>query len=315
MKLIETKANYNVDGVYFSGRWAQSSKGMYATNLGAQFYTAVQAGTKITLKLSTNSNPEGVWIAYSIDDQEYQRMSLDQMPLTLELPDSKQHVIRIVYSGNTAKDNVWKRYGGLYLDDIETDGKLTAVKPAGKKITFIGDSITAGAWVAGKTPGKDYRGEANFAAQTANRLGLEDIRIAYAAAGVTKGGAGCVPDAEKFLKKIDAGHPWQPIPTDIVVVNLGTCDRKTNTIEFRPDFEKLLQQIKLMYPKTPMLVMIPFGQFFDDVIREEVPEYPDTQLIETADWPLTFTDGMHPDTPSSKVIADKLVPIVEKYLK
>lgn len=309
MKMQTTAANFAIAGIYFSGRWAQTSHGLYTTNLGARLYTQVTGTRQVKLDFSTQSEPEGVWLAYKIDDGDYQRCNLTQMPLKIQLPDLQTHLISVVYSGNTPQDNVWKRHGGLYFDQIQTDSaaKLTPVKPAGDVITFIGDSITAGSWVHGKTAGQDYCAEGNFAALAAEQLGLEDVRLAYPGAGLVKPGSGGVPVAAQFLDKIDATHSWTPQPSKNVVINLGTPDKKANEIEFRAAWELFMQKVQLLYPQTPKLVMIPFSQRHAAVIREESIEYPQTTILETADWPLTYTDGLHPDLASSPEIAHRLV--------
>ncbi|MBA1393663.1 endoglucanase, partial [Lactobacillus sp. XV13L] len=291
MKVQSTTANFSIPGIYFSGRWAQTEHGLYTTNLGAQLYTQVTQAQQVELSFSTKAQVEGVFIAYQVDFGKFQRANLAQTPLTITLPDLNSHILRVVYSGNTPADNVWKRHGGLYFDYLKVapTAQLTPIKPAGPALSFIGDSITAGSWVHGKTAGQDYCAEGNFAALTANELNMEDIRIAYPGAGLVKPGSGGVPTASEFLEKIDAEHSWSVQPSEYVVINLGTPDRKANEIEFRAAWELFLQKVQLLYPQTPKLVMIPFSQRHAQVIREETVEYPGFQLLETADWDLTYT--------------------------
>lgn len=316
MQVQTTQANFAIPGVYFSGRWAQlaENKGVYTNNLGAQIYLQVQKTKQIELFFTTKATPAGVWLAYQLDEGSYQRVNLMRMPLKIVLPDYQRHILRIVYSGNTPRDNVWKRQGGLCLKRIQCDQEavLTPVKPVGKPITFIGDSITAGSWLHGTIAGRDYCAEGNYAALIANQLNLEDIRIAYPGAGVLTPGSGSVPIAAKFLEQIDVDHCWQPQLSKYVVINLGTTDRKANEITFRTAWEFLLEKIQLLYPKTPKLVIIPFSQQHAQVIREESPEYPQTQVLETASWNLTYTDGLHPDAAATLKIVKHTLAALEQ---
>ncbi|KJY48264.1 Endoglucanase E-like protein, SGNH hydrolase family [Bombilactobacillus mellis] len=311
MQVQTTQANFAIPGVYFSGRWAQlaDNQGVYTSNLGAQIYFQVEKASQIELFFTTTATAAGVWLAYQVDQKPYQRVNLAHMPLKIVLPDEQRHTLRIVYSGNTPRDNVWKRQGGLCLQKIHCNQEaiLTPVKPVGRPITFIGDSITAGSWLHGTTAGRDYCAEGNYAALVANQLNLEDIRIAYPGAGVLKPGSGSVPAAAQFLEQVDADHFWQVQPSQYVVINLGTTDRKANEIIFRAAFELLLEKIQLLYPQTPKLVMIPFSQQHAQVIREESREYPQTRVLETATWNLTYTDGLHPDAAATPQIVNHVL--------
>ncbi|UQS81868.1 GDSL-type esterase/lipase family protein [Bombilactobacillus folatiphilus] len=311
MKLQETTANFLDAGLYFSGRWMQTQHGMYTTNLGAQIFTQSQGAQVIKWFFSTKAPQDDTWLAYQIDDQPFQRQMLTSAPLLIELPDTGKHQIRLVYSGNAKTDNVWKRHEGLYFDQVQTSGQLTPVKPVGSPITFIGDSITAGCWVAGPTPGKDYRAESNYAALVAQHFNKEDIRICYAAAGVVQAGAGGVPNAQTFVEQMAFNQPYQPINSSDVIINLGTTDRKVNDNEFRVGFELLLQKIKLQYPTSRLWVMIPFAQVHADIIREEASEYDNTTIVETKDWDLSYTDGLHPNLQGTQVAAQELIAVLQ----
>ncbi|NVY96260.1 endoglucanase [Lactobacillus sp. DCY120] len=313
MNLKQVDANCDFP-VHLSGRWAQTEHGAYTTNLGAQLWTQIEQSSQVTFNFSSAANNAGVWLAYQVDDQPMQRCDLTQMPLTLTFESDKTHLVQIFYSGNTIQDNVWKRHEGLYFDGLTLDpqGKAQPVQPDGPALTFIGDSITAGSWLHGKTAGRDYCAENNYAAQIARRLNCEDLRIAYPGAGIVQPGTGGVPVAGQFFQEVAAGYPWKPQVSAAVIINLGTTDKKVNELEFRAQWEHFLQQIRLAYPKTPLIVLVPFSQRHAAVIREEAAEYPQTQIIETAAWPISYTDGLHPDAAGTKVIVERLLPLVQE---
>lgn len=74
-------------------------------------------------------------------------------------------------------------------------------------------------------------------------------------------------------------------------------------------FEKFLRQIQRLYSTSQVAVMVPFNQRFAAVISA-VTQRAGADLIDTADWQPTTTDGVHVDTTGSQLagqrLADKL---------
>lgn len=316
MKFQKTSANFQ-EPLYFAGRWVQTAQGLYTTNLGAQMFTQISQAQQVQLTFSSAGDWSQTWLAYRLDEQPFVRVNLTQMPLTVTLPDFQTHTLQIVYAGNTPQTNVWRRHGGLYFEKITApqSAQLEPIKPAGGVLTFIGDSITAGSWVVGREAGRDYRPEANFAALVAQHFDMVDIRIGYPGAGITQPGSGGVPTAMEFLTHIDADNAWQPLASDAVVINIGTTDKKTNELAFRAAFEKFLQKVTLLYPATPLLVLVPLSQQHAAVITEETQEYPQATLVETRDWQLTYTDSLHPDQAGSRLLAQQVIAALTPLLK
>jgi len=129
--------------------------------------------------------------------------------------------------------------------------------------------------------------------------------LAYSAAGVSWPGTGGVPPLPQVLTAIDDRTPWEPEQTDFVVVNVGTNDRRITAAEFEPLFVKFLRQIQCLYPASQVAVMVPFNQQFAAVIST-VTQRVGADLIATADWQPTTTDGVHVDTAGSQLAGQKL---------
>ncbi|MFC6181737.1 SGNH/GDSL hydrolase family protein [Lactiplantibacillus daowaiensis] len=303
-----TPANNPIMPAYFQGRWTvktiRETPVMYTTNLGAEFWFQVKGASYVTIALM-NLTPISSWIAIQIDGLPYQRLAVATLPYRLTL-DGQPHLIRVVMSGNTDEDQVWTQPVGFAVQPLQTDGQLTAVKPGRHSLTFIGDSITAGCWVAGHQPAEDYRGEANYAAIASDLLNARNVRIGYSAIGLTKPGTGGVPTLPEVLTAIDSQTAWQPIPTDVVVINVGTNDGLAGADGFTAAFKLFLNQVQRLYPNSRIAVLVPFNQRFDRVIRTVVPEFVQLDLIETADWQPTTTDQVHLDVAGSQSAGQQL---------
>ncbi|BDZ32231.1 SGNH/GDSL hydrolase family protein [Lactiplantibacillus sp. WILCCON 0030] len=304
MKYQVTTANNPIIPAYFQGRWTvktiKNIPVMFSTNLGAELWFQVQRASYVMISMLDLAVAAGAWIAIQIDGLPYQRVAVKTLPLRLTL-DGRPHVIRVVMSGNTDQDPIWDGTSGFAVSGLKTDGDLQAVKPGQHSVTFIGDSITAGCWVAGKTPAEDYRGEANYAAIASDLLGARNVRIAYSAIGLNKPGKGGVPPLPAVLTAIDGQTAWQPTPTDVVVINVGTNDGLESATSFTALLKQFINQVALLYPNSRLAVLIPFNQRFDQVIRTVVPEFMDVQLIETADWEPSTTDHVHLDLAGSQL--------------
>lgn len=318
---IETSANGIFSGVYFMGRWVKKTLAnqttMYTTNLGAAFLLMTKHTSCLKLKFMDTPpmarfQPE---IAIFIDDRPELRFKVNEVPSELQLQSDRPHLIRFVFAGNSDSDEVWQHQQGLAITDIspKDTGQLTAVKPAGRTIAFIGDSITAGCWILCRVPSAGYAAESNYAAQTAQQLNAVDIRIAYSAAGLLRYGTGGVPAAPRFVKYVDFETKAPQLQPDLLVVNLGTNDRKLPSVLFETQFFSFIKELKQLFPKASLNVIIPFNQSFAQELRHLAKQDAQIHLIETQDWPITFTDGVHPDLNGSKIIAQHLTTALKHY--
>lgn len=298
-----TTANNPVMTAYFQGRWAakalQQTPVMTSTNLGAEFWLQVTGASYITLAF-LNLTMMSSWLAVQIDGLPYQRFPVTSAPIRLTL-DAAPHILRVVMSGNTDEDQVWTTAASFAVKGVQTDGELAAIKPGRHSITWIGDSLTAGCWVAGRQPAEDYRGEANYAAIASDLLDARNVRLAYSAIGLSKPGTGGVPPLPDVLTALDRSTPWEPVPTDVVVVNVGTNDGRLTADEFAAQLRQFLNQVQTLYPNSRLAVMIPFSQRFDRIIRSVVASFMQIDLIETATWEPTTTDHIHLDSTGSQV--------------
>ncbi|MCS6155701.1 SGNH/GDSL hydrolase family protein [Lactiplantibacillus plantarum] len=302
-----TQANQPLMPAYFQGRWAVKQIAdrdvMYSTNLGAEIDFQVTDASFVRLTFLPLAYELPSWVAIQIDGLPFQRQAVTNAPLWLTL-DGRPHVVRVVLSGNTDEDRVWDGNQGFAVKALTTDGELQPVRLGRHSVTWIGDSLTADCWVMGKNPAEDYRAEANYAAVASDLLNARNVRIAYSAVGLSKPGTGGVPVLPEVLTAVDSKTTWQPVPTDLVVINVGTNDRHTDDTTFTVVLRRFLNQVQTLYPNSRLAVMIPFNQNFAAIIRAVVAEFMQLQLIETATWQLSTTDGVHLDLAGSRMAGE-----------
>ncbi|WP_060677442.1 SGNH/GDSL hydrolase family protein [Lactiplantibacillus plantarum] len=302
-----TQANQPLMPAYFQGRWAVKQIAdrdvMYSTNLGAEIDFQVTDASFVRLTFLPLAYELPSWVAIQIDGLPFQRQAVTNDPLWLTL-DGRPHVVRVVLSGNTDEDRVWDGNQGFAVKALTTDGELQPVQLGRHSVTWIGDSLTAGCWVMGKQPAEDYRAEANYAAVASDLLNARNVRIAYSAVGLSKLGTGGVPVLPEVLTAVDSKTTWQQVPTDLVVINVGTNDRHTDDTTFTVVLRRFLNQVQTLYPNSRLAVMIPFNQNFAAIIRAVVAEFMQLQLIETATWQLSTTDGVHLDLAGSRMAGE-----------
>lgn len=302
-----TQANQPLMPAHFQGRWAVKQIAdrdvMYSTNLGAEIDFQVTDASFVRLTFLPLAYELPSWVAIQIDGLPFQRQAVTNDPLWLTL-DGRPHVVRVVLSGNTDEDRVWDGNQGFAVKALTTDGELQPVQLGRHSVTWIGDSLTAGCWVMGKQPAEDYRAEANYAAVASDLLNARNVRIAYSAVGLSKPGTGGVPVLPEVLTAVDSKTTWQPVPTDLVVINVGTNDRHTDDTTFTVVLRRFLNQVQTLYPNSRLAVMIPFNQNFAAIIRAVVAEFMQLQLIETATWQLSTTDGVHLDLAGSRMAGE-----------
>ncbi|MCT4456824.1 endoglucanase [Lactiplantibacillus paraplantarum] len=302
-----TQANQPLMPAYFQGRWAVKQIAdrdvMYSTNLGAEIDFQVTDASFVRLTFLPLAYELPSWVAIQIDGLPFQRQAVTNAPLWLTL-DGRLHVVRVVLSGNTDEDRVWDGNQGFAVKALTTDGELQPVQLGRHSVTWIGDSLTAGCWVMGKQPAEDYRAEANYAAVASDLLNARNVRIAYSAVGLSKLGTGGVPVLPEVLTAVDSKTTWQPVPTDLVVINVGTNDRQADDTTFTVVLSRFLNHVQTLYPNSRLAVMIPFNQNFASIIRAVVAEFMQFQLIETATWQLSTTDGVHLDLAGSQMAGE-----------
>lgn len=298
------------------GRWTIKSvhqtDTLYSTNLGSTIKFNLVNSTQLGVDFFNNGNPFGPsqTIAVRIDQQQWQRFMTNQMPAIINLSRNR-HTIELMLVGNSDLDGVWTEKQGFALKSFAVDQSATITPtPLARPVTFIGDSITSGCWINGHHASFDYAAEANYVSICADQLNLDAGRISYSAAGILKPGTGGVPNAFDFLDHIDATSPWQPPATAAIVINIGVNDRRFDRSVFAQALPAFIQQVNQLFFAAPIKLMIPFSQTFAPIFRTTATKFNNIQLIETKNWHLSYTDGLHPDAKGSQIAGNELARVL-----
>ncbi|ANZ69549.1 SGNH/GDSL hydrolase family protein [Pediococcus claussenii] len=312
-RYVVTASNSNLINAYFMGRWVEKSIGqksaMYTTNLGAQIIFELHSASAFTIEVQRTLPKTFIpqTLNVYIDDQ-LKSIQLSKNTFDFKITPEEKHVVRIFFAGNTDKDEVWQAQQGLAITKINSNGVMQPIKPSGKTIAFIGDSITAGCWLRSSAlPSIGYGADINYASLTAQRLNAIDYRIAYSATGIIRFGTGGVPAAPRFLNFIDINTSAPTIKPDVLIINLGTNDSKFDQDVFEFYLSNFISELKTKFDSIPIVIMVPFNQTFADVFRTLPVNDKQIKVVETKNWNITSTDGTHPDARGSVIAADHLI--------
>lgn len=217
---------------------------------------------------------------------------------------------------------------------LETDGEVRPAVLPGRRLLFVGDSITAGFGTLGEDANCSYSKETAsprdaFAVRTAEMLGADYHLVAISGRGaVYNYGDDARPNmmAQLTLALPDTPVFWSPDAwtPDAIVVNLGTNDHSTWDPEasFVGNYAGLLVDLRAQYPDTPIVTVT--GPFASEEsvarIRAGVASARERAAglgVETETVHLSLAEtghvygcSGHPGTDSARVMAEGLAPVV-----
>jgi lysophospholipase L1-like esterase len=140
-------------------------------------------------------------------------------------------------------------------------------------------------------------------------LGVTPYNIGYGASGLIR--VGWFHTMEKAMDYLSWQHPVEESPAanqqpDLIVINHGTNDGGFLPQEFTVALRGTLAQLYKKYPDVPVVYVIPLIQAHAAVIRRLMADYPNGYVIETEGWPVTFTDGIHPNGAGAKIMGERI---------
>lgn len=310
------------DSLRFFGAWDRRAPDRAITVNSGSYVKAQFSGASISAKFDLSLNqPPFPTLTWKIDGGDWQEAEVAPEVKLADGLAPGPHTLWLMVRGIDEHQSRWKQplvasvtFLGL---DLGADGKLLPPQPEWDhpKLTmeFRGDSITEGVLVGG-TPGKSTwpwqtNARDSYAARTAMLLGAEWRQIGFGATGIAHGGSGGALGAVNAFDFFYDGCPrdnWQP---DVVVINQGTNDQKTDPAKYLPLYEKYLAMIRQAYPNAKIAALRPFGGFQGDTIKQAVDAARaggDTQVyfIDSTGW---YVNGpLHPNGQLSIGLADHL---------
>lgn len=292
---MELSANKIMEQTHLTGRWFLHDQSLMSPLLGATLNFTIRNSATLTIKTVNHANPlsPSQFFTCRIDDSVWQRWPASDGSMTLSLSPTC-HQICIMTGGNCDLDDVWNKNEVFTITRMEVDDSAI-IQPLAKstRVLVLGDSITAGCWVAGKHASIDYRPESNYLAVAQDCLPQIEIhRVAYSAAGVLRPGTGNVPPAHGWLNQLNAQTKAPVKHFNLVIIALGVNDRRFSTNEFRLAYRKYVKAVQKRY-QCSVALMVPFLQSFAQEITTIGKEM-HIPVIPTVDWCSETVDGLHP---------------------
>ena len=208
----------------------------------------------------------------------------------------------------TENEGKWDQEKGFAIMAITPSfgGSIVGIRPTEKVIFFYGDSITEGVRALGMSANSDGNSATNaYSWQCAETLGVTPYLIGYGASGIIMPGS-----FNTMLNAIDYLSEGRPVLDDVVpdviIVNHGTNDGRQDSIFFEEGLTTTLIRLREKYPDTPIVYLIPFNQAHAQTITSVVKKLENAYVIETNEWTVYYTDGVHPNAMGAMMAGRKL---------
>lgn len=316
-----------MENYYFLGRWEKrqlrDTSCVCTGYNGGKIFAKIKNTNMITLNfVKPTKNSENFTILYRIDTNAYvkQEITSSNYDIRIENLESRcEHFIEIVINTSSYEINTFKTSSNSAgFIGISTSGTVEQFVPKNKKIFFVGDSITAGAYV-----GAGY----NYCAITSKLLRCQDMRIGISGIGILKSWGefpavvgktedGEIPKSYQYNSYIDyirEGVQEESQAPSIIIVNLGTNDGGYLDEDFKPAFKSVIERLKVKYLGTDIIILRPLNGSKATSIKEVATET-NCIYIDTGSWSdITFVDGIHPDEEGSKVFGKYLAKELLNY--
>lgn len=315
------------DSTYL-GRWFTTTMNgnptMTTINQGSEIRTIVKDTKSIVANfwVDINSTYQPI-IAYSVDGEKLQRKTVGDSAgsvATVVLAtglSAGQHTIKIVVAGIKETDPVWDKGAGIHFQGFSLDDRASILPwvSGKKKGLFIGDSITAGINVlgSGAIPAVNA-GEQNYVHICCDLLNADPRQVGFGGTGIMMGGSGGVPQASKSCMYRMNGISLDEQDPDFIVINEGTNDLSQPPKEFKVNYQLFINQIKQQYPDIPVFIMRPFGGYQATAIQSVASATTGTYYVDTSNWGVTYSDGLHPDINGSNIGGAKLADFITEKL-
>lgn len=273
---------------------------------GAHLYFLVENAASFDVTFTVITTGEEPYFAYSIDGGEMIRQHITQPTVTL--PDTGRHTVRIVADAMTEGEGKWDKEKGFAIKSVTPSegGSIVGIKPTEKVIFFYGDSITEGIRALNMNATSDGNSATNaYSWQCAEALGVTPYLVGYGASGLIMTGS-----FSTMLNAIDYLSDGRPVEDgvtpDVIVINHGTNDGGQSRKKFEEALDSTITRLQEKYPDTPIVYLIPFNQAHARIISEKLKDTANIYVVETKDWSITYTDGVHPDAAGAKAAGEQL---------
>ncbi len=298
--------------IQYYGRWNSSDPSFHSMGWAGGYLEARFTGNSIGVR-----QRNAIDLYYSIDRAPLQwRRNVSGAVTLASGLSGASHTIRIGYRERAGSYNGDPVFGGLIL----AGGAQTAPVPRPQHLVeFIGDSITVG----------QPNGNRPFAAYpwlTGEALGAGHTQVAQGGACLVSQDCYGMMDWFRRSSAWVSNDDWNfaTYQATAVVINLGTNDvgHGVSTAQFHQNYIVMLERLRRAYPAAHILAIGTFRNRYVPETRNAVAARNaagDTgvHFVDTAGWINAATDtsdNVHPTEAGHVKIADRLTPILGRYL-
>lgn len=303
---FEVSYYLNLSNTIFTGRWFSKdiSGNSYATvNAGSEFSFRTEGASYAFIYINGNGDGD-FYYAYSIDGQSPVRQHISNR--VVPLGGSGVHTVRIIIDSLGEHGSRWDESIAIGVRGVTTDaGTISPWHHTASTIAFFGDSITDG--IRTLSP-SSHSYTNSYVWHCSQALGVIPIVSGFPGSGIVTDGSfnTCINAITNYSATKAAGH-FNP---SIVVLNHGTNDVSVDSTTFINAYNATLDAIHARFPNAKIACMIPVSQAHADDIRNCVLGKDWCALVETSDWNVTYTDGIHPDASCSYSMGNNLANVL-----
>ena len=288
-----------VDGnIGYMGRWFDYNGKPCTNNDGSELYFKTKGASEITAifgQISTQYKTP--YIAVSIDGGDFARQKISNT--SISLPDTAEHIVRIVIDGMTESQGGSKWLGtlGVYVDSITVNsGEMIGVYPRNKVGMFFGDSITEGINAIDVGADADVNSAiGSYPYFCCEELNAVSYRVGYGATGMTT--TGSFNTCANAIDYLYENHPTGEFAPDFIVINHGVNDNGVGASDsnFINAYIACINKLRAKYGSLPIFCVVPFksSQPYSSLIKNMCDDYSNTYFVSSAGWNGETTDSTH----------------------
>ena len=305
------------DKIRYTGRWNVTETTATSTANGSYFefvFHGENAVIRFDLSHTVIPRPH---VYVCVDDGA--RVEVPLEPFMRIFAEEGEHRVCVIMKSSVETQNRWCSpiEAAVSLVNIEAEEFAELPEDTRPIIEFIGDSITEGIAIdIGYVQYGDNRdmvywddATAGYAWLTAEKLNYRPVIMGYGCLGLTRGGAGNVPLAEKAYPYYSEGYPIHEQKAAIIVVNLGTNDRNSDADYFIQKYIDFLYVVRMRNPEAKIVALTPFSGCLATEIQVAVEAYnaeKDDRVgyVNATGW--IDPEPLHPTRNGHKTVSEKL---------
>lgn len=321
--ILPRMAKMGEQGYSLFGKWYRmtDTQSQCASCGGASIAFTVKGATTVSVdieQLVYHDDPaymmaEEPYIAYSVDGAAFTRVQIatnaGNSVKTIALGSTAEHFVWIVMDGMCQSSGGANRstgWSGVYVKSLTSNGTMYKVRPKGRQILYVGDSMVEGINTLGTSSlSSSNSNVAEWSFKSALKLHAFPLMQGYGGSTTWTG------DSFELYSRPDYAQDTYIVNNqpDVIVcayghndyslVNAGT---KTEA-EFIAQYQKLAADLSGHYPGIPVVFLVPFAQRLSSAVRTVAAAYPFYYVVETYGYDYQTTDGTHPSAASGTAMA------------